>query len=510
MWPKSRDQNKQRPSGPTTANAPLFNRRPVKTPHPPIAGKTIPASASSEEGSASNKVNQNYFSEIEHESPDECSSVTIKTAKQAGHTAPYSNKLERKIPATKFTISKNAASVFQNPKLLEDEIIKHKSINKNHIKKAFLYGNTVIIATDDPNTKQILEEDWPSDAFQHGVKALKKGTENAEKTVRMVIFAKQAHIDLECQETKDQLLEQGITEATHLTSKVKSNGFTGIIKANVINKEKAESLLLNKVKIGFSIFKAQYDVRILQCYNCAKFGHHAANCRNRPACINCAGNHLLKDCPNKLNKEATKCANCGMNHYACSRSCKAMENAIENRLVKISPSFSQAVSNKINNQARSFLKVGSNGLPLTYSQATQSVTSNPHTATLLLNKVEALEDKYEDLTVNLTHQLSQQQSQIEEISNHTEQKLSVVIKCLTESIAMFNNSIIQVYKALNAGPKMISTVENKIREITSILTNTLEAALTKSPNDSVNFPLRLSNSGLSSTNNDASLLFNNV
>ena len=149
-------------------------------------------------------------------------------------------------------------------------------------------------------------------------------------------------------------------------------------------------------------------------------------------------------------------------------------------------------------------------MPLTYSQATQSVTSNPHTATLLLNKAEALEDKYEDLTVNLTHQLSQQQSQIEEISNHTEQKLSVVIKCLTESIAMFNNSIIQVYKALNAGPKMISTVENKIREITSILTNTLEAALTKSPNDSVNFPLRLSNSGLSSKNNDASLLFNNV
>ena len=95
---------------------------------------------------------------------------------------------------------------------------------------------------------------------------MKKGAENAEKTVTMVIFANQAYIDLECQDTKDQLLEQGITKATHLKSKVKSNGSTGIIKATVINKEKDEALLLNKVKIGFSIFKAQYDVRILQCY----------------------------------------------------------------------------------------------------------------------------------------------------------------------------------------------------------------------------------------------------
>ena len=44
----------------------------------------------------------------------------------------------------------------------------------------------------------------------------------------------------------------------------------------------------------------------------------------------------------------------------------------------------------------------------------------------------ALENKHEDLTVNLTHQISQQKSQIEESSNHIEQKLSVVIKGLTE------------------------------------------------------------------------------
>ena len=124
-----RDKNKQRPSGPTTVNASLLNQRPGKTPHPAIAGKTIPASASPDEERASNKVNQNYLSKIEHESPDEGSSVTIKNGKQVGYTAPYSNKLERKIPATRSMISKIAASTYQNPKLLEDEIIKHKSIN---------------------------------------------------------------------------------------------------------------------------------------------------------------------------------------------------------------------------------------------------------------------------------------------------------------------------------------------------------------------------------------------
>ena len=131
----------------------------------------------------------------------------------------------------------------------------------------------------------------------------------------MVICSKQANIDLDCDETRRLLLTQ---ETKHLVSRIKDKGNTGIIKATVINKEKAEALILNKVRIGFSVFKAQYDIKVLQCYNCTKFGHHAANCTNKIACAKCAGEHLLKDCPNRLNKEATKYANCVKNHSACS------------------------------------------------------------------------------------------------------------------------------------------------------------------------------------------------
>ena len=185
----------------------------------------------------------------------------------------------------------------------------------------------------------------------------------------MVIFARDAEIDLECNEIKDQLANQAILEAKHSVSKFRKNQSTGIIKISVSNKEKAESLIKNKVRIGFSFFKVQYDVRILQCFNCSKFGHHAGQCQNDAVCAKCAGNHLLKDCPHKADKEARKCANCNGRHFACSRSCQVMETQIRNKVMKISPSYASITSSS---RARSDLNYQSHW-PALSNQAVEPI-----------------------------------------------------------------------------------------------------------------------------------------
>ena len=147
--------------------------------------------------------------------------------------------LKKRIPATKFTISQSAVKIFNNPRALSEEIINHKKVARRNIKKAAIYGNLVIIATDDVDTKKILEEEWPTNAFIHGVRKPMKNPQKQTNSLKMVIFAKDAEIDLECTETKDQLSIQGILEAKHLVSKNKENQNTGIIKIIVENREKA-------------------------------------------------------------------------------------------------------------------------------------------------------------------------------------------------------------------------------------------------------------------------------
>jgi hypothetical protein len=50
---------------------------------------------------------------------------------------------------------------------------------------------------------------------------------------------------------------------------------------------------------------------LTQCYNCQKFGHVWANCKQPPRCMWCGGGHLHKDCPEKGNESSTPaCCNC--------------------------------------------------------------------------------------------------------------------------------------------------------------------------------------------------------
>jgi hypothetical protein len=50
---------------------------------------------------------------------------------------------------------------------------------------------------------------------------------------------------------------------------------------------------------------------LTQCFNCQKFGHVWANCKQPPRCFWCGGGHLHKDCLEKGNASSTPaCCNC--------------------------------------------------------------------------------------------------------------------------------------------------------------------------------------------------------
>ena len=78
----------------------------------------------------------------------------------------------------------------------------------------------------------------------------------------------------------------------------------------------------NKIKLGMCIYKIVDYIRILQCNNCLKYGHHQKNCNSeKKVCGNCSLDHEMKTCPLGLAEQKTpnmssgkKCSNC-CNHY---------------------------------------------------------------------------------------------------------------------------------------------------------------------------------------------------
>jgi hypothetical protein len=63
------------------------------------------------------------------------------------------------------------------------------------------------------------------------------------------------------------------------------------------------------IAIKVEAYKAQTG--LAQCYNCQKFGHVYANCKQPPRCLWCGGGHLHKECPEKGNANSKPaCCNC--------------------------------------------------------------------------------------------------------------------------------------------------------------------------------------------------------
>ena len=69
-----------------------------------------------------------------------------------------------------------------------------------------------------------------------------------------------------------------------------------------------------------------------QCFRCQGFGHNAEQCRSKPRCVVCGENHMVRDCPSRVNSQGRlesqlHCANCQGNHTANYGGCKFMKQA---------------------------------------------------------------------------------------------------------------------------------------------------------------------------------------
>ncbi|XP_055932741.1 uncharacterized protein LOC129962771 [Argiope bruennichi] len=64
------------------------------------------------------------------------------------------------------------------------------------------------------------------------------------------------------------------------------------------------------------------------CYNCSGFHHSARNCRIKPRCIKCNGNHPTRDCQIKEKIGNPVCINCNATgHLAAWKGCPAIPRA---------------------------------------------------------------------------------------------------------------------------------------------------------------------------------------
>ena len=88
------------------------------------------------------------------------------------------------------------------------------------------------------------------------------------------------------------------------------------------------------VKIGYSYYRVSPYVRApLQCYNCQRMGHTAANCKSLTRCMLCGSNHKKQDCTME-DSTLYKCANCQGNHRSNDPVCAQYRQAREVELLR--------------------------------------------------------------------------------------------------------------------------------------------------------------------------------
>jgi len=136
-------------------------------------------------------------------------------------------------------------------------------------------------------------------------------------------------------DSSEELESMGIISFGPLSGK---NEEMKIIKATCQNKE----IMINLISNGVKLFYRRYHVDIyekpikpIQCFNCQKFGHISTQCNSTSSkCVKCGDTHKASDCKIK-DKNALKCANCGLNHTSNFAGCSIYQEKLRETMEKI-------------------------------------------------------------------------------------------------------------------------------------------------------------------------------
>lgn len=142
-----------------------------------------------------------------------------------------------------------------------------------------------------------------------------KVVENAKMNPRLIVRGIPA--DMEAKDIKKELIAQNLD--------LNKNCNVNDIKVVYIfppNKDKRTTsciievspdirrvfFLNGRIYLRYAACSFADHVRVLQCFRCCSFGHIAKDCKSKPACGHCSGEHELRDC--KFKNLPPKCLNC--------------------------------------------------------------------------------------------------------------------------------------------------------------------------------------------------------
>ena len=234
-------------------------------------------------------------------------------------SSPDKKQPRHELPAIKIKLTNVQTKHFIDPIVHAEEIFRCKpTIKPDMIKFTSFKFTTLIIATDDQKTHELLSAPWPSDAFNGGI--IQTVANEPKKPIRIVIKGVTTNLNVSSKQATSQLADQKVSSAVR---KLNQEGApTTLIGATTDSKESLRELLKNGVRLGSNKFTVEPAVTILQCFKCQKLGHSAASCPNAQTCVRCGGPHKKENC------QATyKCSNCNQAHAACSRACSYLKQA---------------------------------------------------------------------------------------------------------------------------------------------------------------------------------------
>lgn len=102
---------------------------------------------------------------------------------------------------------------------------------------------------------------------------------------------------------------------------VKENGAVEYVKRQMILVTFLGSSIPNNIKINFCNFPVEpYVHPVVSCFSCLRFGHRSNQCKGKPKCTKCAGDHDYNECESDL----PFCVHCKSNeHNSTSKKCPA-------------------------------------------------------------------------------------------------------------------------------------------------------------------------------------------